>query len=193
MWGTKPNYYYFEECGLREALSNFSPRVPGLGVQSTHFYMVAYNVKLGSKTEHYCVGGSQHVCRWTSYFVLEVLVRGKNYGLDPSFLGGCWVAGCITVLKSVHQGSHSMTSGESGGSLILLQPIIAGCHIPTSFKHGRMLISSLILCSSHAAGEQITNFPPMVLLTSWWQCLQVYYFISTWICEKLYLSGLKKF
>lgn len=31
MWGTKPNYYYFEECGLREALSNFSPRVPGLG------------------------------------------------------------------------------------------------------------------------------------------------------------------
>lgn len=38
MWGTKPNYYFFEECGLREASSNFFPRGPGLGgVQSTHF------------------------------------------------------------------------------------------------------------------------------------------------------------
>lgn len=31
MWGAKPNYYFFEECGHREASSNFFPRGPGLG------------------------------------------------------------------------------------------------------------------------------------------------------------------
>lgn len=148
--------------------------------------------KLEAKTEHYCVSGRQHVCG-LDWFTLcwEVLVIQMLLSWTAAELlagpldWGQWVTA---------PSSADLRIVRLGGSLIFLWATDAGCHIPTSVKHDATLIPSPTPRVSHTRVSRLPKFPVSAgHLASWWQCFtSVPYFISTWICEKLYFSGFKK-